>query len=61
MAVFHLLCTGPLEIHGLSSGLVTLSVLLGWRVGWIRPSSGLTAGPWTQDRKALLSPDGMLV
>lgn len=29
MAGFHLLCTGRLEIQGLSSGRVTLSVLLG--------------------------------
>lgn len=29
MAGFHLLCTGCLEIQGLSSGRVTLSVLLG--------------------------------
>lgn len=29
MAGFHLLCTGRLEIQGLSSGQVTLSVLLG--------------------------------
>lgn len=39
MAGFHLLCTGPLEIQGLSSGRVTLSVLLGWGAAWIRASS----------------------
>lgn len=66
MAAYQL-CAGSLEIQGLSSGQVTLPVLLAVGSGLdqtiISPSGQReqkqadrqTAGPWTQRRKALLT------